>query len=573
MTIQQKNIYLFFWVTLCGCIAMLYWPSVHSPFVYDDKIEVIGNRTIRDISDWKAIASYNPSRILLQFTYAANLHQSKFDPFGYHILNLIIHCLGIGAALWMCINVHILAHKERDDIDRFPFFPFVVVGLWAVHPMGSESIIYITGRSESLCALFCFLSIGCWSLGLAQNKTSSKTLWLSLGFFLSLCAGTTKEVGLMLPFVLVAMDKICTKNIRWHHYIPFLLLISLGVSLRILGLFSGKTESSSIMQVLEKIIPFESDRSMASQILTQAEIWIRYSLLWIFPYEQTIFHHIPDRMPNTPNGYIGASGWLFCAYFLWKWSKDSPVSRFALVAGALLLLPSSSFVPLKENMAEHRAHQWGLFVFLYLLNLKPMLSKRNMLGLLGLAIPLSIATYQRSNIWKTEEGIWKEAVEQNHSSSEAWYGYGDALRFHGSVVEAKEAFQKSIEIDPSYLDGWINLGITRAQTNDIVGAAMAWKTVLTQKPDVWKPSHCKAHNNLGFLGARAREWEDALREFHSTLAICPDDLIAHYALGELHFDPVFDKKKAIYYYERLLFLDPTFDKAEEVRKKLLQLTW
>ena len=106
MNQQQKNIHIFFWLALCVAIAFLYNSSLESPFVYDDKIEVTGNRTIRDITNWKAIASYNPSRFLLQFTYAANLHYSHFDPVRYHITNLIIHCLSTGAALWMCLCLH-----------------------------------------------------------------------------------------------------------------------------------------------------------------------------------------------------------------------------------------------------------------------------------------------------------------------------------------------------------------------------------------------------------------------------------------------------------------------------------
>ena len=69
---HQKFFYLFFWLGLSAAVVFLYSSSLQSPFVYDDKIEVIGNRTIRDLSNWKAIAGYNPSRIFLQFTYAWN---------------------------------------------------------------------------------------------------------------------------------------------------------------------------------------------------------------------------------------------------------------------------------------------------------------------------------------------------------------------------------------------------------------------------------------------------------------------------------------------------------------------
>lgn len=573
MNQQQKNIHIFFWLGLCAAIAILYGSSLESPFVYDDKIEVTGNRTIRDITNWKAIASYNPSRFLLQFTYAANLHYSYFDPVRYHITNLIIHCLSTGAALWMCLSLHRLVLPTST---RLPVFPMVAVGLWSLHPMASESVIYITGRSESLCALFSFLSIGSWGKALSLREKGpswSKRIGYIAGFVCTFLACITKEVGLMLPFVLLSMEVIFQQKREWKPYLPFVLLVVLGVSLRILGLLNGVEEGESTTNALSNFIPKESDRSLPTQLLTQAEVWLRYSALWLLPLKQTIYHHIPDRTPNHLSSFSGIIGWICCAILFWKTTKNSPLSRFSVVAGTLLLLPSSSFVPLKESMAEHRAYQWGLFFVVSLLTMRKDVLHKNMLYALLLVIPLGWATHRRSQVWSSEITLWKEAIELHPEVGEAWYGYGDALRFSGQIVEAKKAFQKCVDLDHEYLDGWINLGITRAQTNDIVGAAKAWKIVLKQKVQVWKPSHCKAHNNLGFLAGRAQEWDEALSEFHSTLSLCPDDLLAHFGLGEIHYDPRFDKKKAIYYYERLLYLDPTFDKAEEVRKKLLKLTW
>ena len=116
--------------------------------------------------------------------------------------------------------------------------------------------------------------------------------------------------------------------------------------------------------------------------------------------------------------------------------------------------------------------------------------------------------------------------------------------------------------------------MTRAQQGNAAGAEEAWKTVLLKKPARWTKSHCKAHNNLGILAAQGQKWDIAVTEFHTTLGLCPDNVLAHYLLGEIHYGPQrFDKKKAIYYFERLLLLEPTFHKAEEVRKKLLELTW
>ena len=112
---HQKFLHLFFWLALSAavdfCIRLL-----HSPFVYDDKIEVIGNRTIRDLSNWQAIAGYNPS-LFFSIHICMESHQAQptpFDPKVYHITNLVIHCLGIGTALWMCLGIHPLVHDKKS---------------------------------------------------------------------------------------------------------------------------------------------------------------------------------------------------------------------------------------------------------------------------------------------------------------------------------------------------------------------------------------------------------------------------------------------------------------------------
>ena len=78
---------------------------------------------------------------------------------------------------------------------------------------------------------------------------------------------------------------------------------------------------------------------------------------------------------------------------------------------------------------------------------------------------------------------------------------------------------------------------------------------------------------MGLLAARMGQWQDALRNFTSTLTYCPNNIIAHYGLGTIYYEAVPNKKRAIFHYEKLLYIKPNFEKSEEVRKRLLELTW
>ena len=99
-------------------------------------------------------------------------------------------------------------------------------------------------------------------------------------------------------------------------------------------------------------------------------------------------------------------------------------------------------------------------------------------------------------------------------------------------------------------------------------ARKAWRAAL----DV-RPSYCKAHNNLGSLAYRFKEWEEARRELQSTLAYCPDSVVAHYLLGNIYYGPRRDKRKARIHYEAVVALDTNFDHGATVKERLLELTW
>ena len=64
-----------------------------------------------------------------------------------------------------------------------------------------------------------------------------------------------------------------------------------------------------------------------------------------------------------------------------------------------------SIAPLRENMAEHRAHQLGLFFCLFLCGFQA--TKKHLLYLCLLVL-LSYATHKRNIVWQSEVGLWKE---------------------------------------------------------------------------------------------------------------------------------------------------------------------
>ncbi len=97
---------------LIGAVWMVYGRAVDSPFLFDDRISVLGNPSIVRlwplIGDAEQRGPLNPPRSLptsgrplVNFSLALNYHFGQLDPVGYHVFNLIVHVLS--ALLLMAI--------------------------------------------------------------------------------------------------------------------------------------------------------------------------------------------------------------------------------------------------------------------------------------------------------------------------------------------------------------------------------------------------------------------------------------------------------------------------------------
>ena len=566
------------WAALAVLAAVAYWRVMDAPFVYDDKVEVAGNRTLRlfahigddwwsllaagrpdvqgvaDVIDgWRGILTYNTARPLLITSYAIDYQRGGLDPVPYHQTNLLVHVLAVGAALALVERLGRLAGRPK------PLgWSIGVVGLWALHPMATEAVAYTTGRSEALCGLFSFAALAGWAAALEAERAGRSGLVGrsvgALGFFLAV---GSKEPGVMVLPAMLAMEHLFREQrpIRWWSYGP--------QALAVLGAVWLRTAATG------RLLPVEVERPLSVQLTTSAEVSLRYLQLWMAPIGQTLFHDQPDVALGSMRG-IGVWVAFFAMIGGAAWAgRRRPAVAWALACAGLSLLPSTSVVMLKEHMAEHRAYQAGLFLVLAACSALPLeLSARWRAAGVALVLALTAATTHRNAVWQSERALWVEAVAARPDSVEAWYGLGDALRFEGACAEAQPAYERALALKPDYLDAWNNLGICRAQLGDASGAKEAWRGALRQRP-----SYCKAHANLGSLAYRQQAWEEAEVELRSALAYCPENAVAHWLLGNMYYGPRRDRARALRHYEELVRVQPRFEHADVAKERILELTW
>ncbi len=142
---------------------------------------------------------------------------------------------------------------------------------------------------------------------------------------------------------------------------------------------------------------------------------------------------------------------------------------------------------------------------------------------------------------------------------ERWNDYGIGLFLQGDLKGAEAAFTKVTEIEPTYADGWVNIGRVHVQEGNMAEAervleralqidrslarahfflAMALKALGRYDEALEHlrvaagqyPRDRVVRNQLGRVLFLKRQFREAVAEFDAVLAIDPEDLQAHYSL-------------------------------------------
>ncbi|MEE8304601.1 MAG: tetratricopeptide repeat protein, partial [Candidatus Tectomicrobia bacterium] len=113
---------------------------------------------------------------------------------------------------------------------------------------------------------------------------------------------------------------------------------------------------------------------------------------------------------------------------------------------------------------------------------------------------------------------------------ERWNDYGIGLLLQGDLRGAEAAFQHIANLEPEYVDGWVNLGRVRLRDGDIDGARRALTKALEQAPAL-----PRAHFFLAMVLKAEGDYDAALSHLRRVAAVYPDDRVVRNQMGRLLF--------------------------------------
>jgi len=147
-----------------GLLAgLVYLNGLHNPFVYDDYHTVVANASIQRGAGFRAIVLHDITRPLTNFSYAIDRAIWGAGPFGFHVTSVLLHMLNVVLLFQLAWRLGQDRGTGGDGEQASPVSPevvaFVAAALFAVHPMMTEAVGYVSGRSEVLCATWFLLGL------------------------------------------------------------------------------------------------------------------------------------------------------------------------------------------------------------------------------------------------------------------------------------------------------------------------------------------------------------------------------------------------------------------------------
>jgi tetratricopeptide (TPR) repeat protein len=528
----------------------VYAGALNNSFVYDDFDTVVANPSLAEPLQPAFILVHSPFRPVVNVSYAIDRVIWGFRPFGYHLTNILLHAAVV--ALFYLLLLRALADVGKRLGDDLPT-PADETRLWtacicatilAVHPVLSEAVAYVSGRSELLCGLFFVTTLLCARAAIvrmdarAEPRTDRRTVpskpvgWMLGAAIAGLLALLSKEVAVALPVVVLAYDWLVIRGPRELRmrrlrlfFLPLAIVTAILAGYRLMALMRAGPE------------PFHAPHL---NLLTQAIVIWRYVILLLLPVDQGIMHSVRQVQSVADSMALAAVfGLIAAAVLAFRVRRSFPLAAFGCLWFLAALAPSSSVVSLREGMAEHRVYvaTAGLAVAMagvvrsQFHRIRLRRSRSVTMIELGAAVAavLAVLTVARVRVWESPILLWTEAVSRAPGMWEPHYALGDALRDAGRCGDAVTAYREVVRLRPGHRDGQTNLGICLAQTGKHAEAETAFRTALEIDP-----AYPRGYTNLAALAVTVGDYDKARQMYLETLRVDPRNVFARMQLARLY---------------------------------------
>jgi hypothetical protein len=451
-------------VALCAITLLAYSNSFRSGFVFDNQPLILQDPRLSQATAenvglilqhsywWPKGESglYRPITTLSYLFNYAVLDESN-HPAGYHWFNFFLHALNV-------LLLFVLSLRFLKKLWPAAF----VAGLWAVHPVLTESVTNIIGRSDLLAAA-CTISGFLFYLNSTESRGWRRLAWLTGLTVVTTVGVFSKESGVAILGVITLFELTWWKERR---QLRGLMFGCAAIALPFLALLYQRSvvlAGSPTPQLLFLDNPLVGAHFLVGR-LTAIAVMARYLWLLVWPARLSCDYSYSTIL--LAKGGLWGIEWLtvvaFIAIVSWQFVRNKLLFFFA-VFGFIAFLPVSNLLfPIGTIMAERflylPAAGFAICLVLVIYGVGRRLGRPAIAPfmLCLIIVALGIRTWERNRDWRDDISLWTATVRTVPNSFKAHGALALALYqsdpTHSNIDRVIEEAEKSVAIVNSLPD-------------------------------------------------------------------------------------------------------------------------
>ncbi len=442
---------------------IVYYPSLHNKFIWDDEAQIVNNPYIRSLKNIPAILTggtfylkaagdnlqgvyYRP---LMTLTYTAIYHFFGLNPLPYHALQLLIHILN--TILLFILLMRLIKWKNH-------LTPFLLSLLFLIHPMNSETVSYIANVQDVLMFLFGILAL---HTIIHIKKPLANLLLSGVLLFLSLLSKETAMVfiGIALIYLYLFQRK----------YFKMYLLTYVGIMICYSLI---RCNIANICVTAHKPNPI-GDLPFLQYLIQLPALAFYYIKSFIFPVNLSIGQSWVIDKADMKSFYLPFIALIILIsgiiYFLFRlYIEKQPLKKIYVFFTSSFFL-SLGFhlhaIPLDFTVAD----RWFYIPMNALIGMIATIlsiysiskNRRYVISILLIFIIIifSIVTHRRNYDWKDNYTLFSRDVNKTPNSFHLENNLGVELYRKGRYEEAQIHFEKAVRYSPEWHSALTNLGV------------------------------------------------------------------------------------------------------------------
>jgi protein O-mannosyl-transferase len=495
MRFADRRARIFAALLLGAALAGVYARAFDGPFVFDDQTAIVDNDSLAALWPLSHVLLQPPDlttsgRPVVAASLALNRALGGLDPRGYRAANAALH--------WLCALLLFGVVRRTLASPRLSArlgahataLAAASAALYALHPLASEVVCYVSARTESTVALFYLATLYC---AIRAREAESPRRWIAVAALACALGMASKEVMATAPLVVAlhgivfwGFGDVRQRRVQWETF------AGLALGWIVLGaLVAASPRGASV--------GFDHWVTPVVYLANQGRVLPRMLRLVIAPAPLVLDYGtpVPLSLADVWPGALFLTSLLAASLFaLWRW----PSAGFVGVACFAILAPSSSFFPIASEVGAERRMDLPLAALVALgvvagwRVLERARAGRAAPGLAAAALAaLAALSFARAGDYQTEIALWQHDVQAWPDNQRAHYNLAKALERAGRTGEARaemkaavlreiDLYERALPLQPDGVGARVDLGALHELAGQPERAEALYRDALALSP-------------------------------------------------------------------------------------------